>query len=149
MTNDCPYFKGCVADSVQYPPTPDRNFILSHLTPFGARLVTEVIGCTSPNPVVNPYHSAVYSRTANGYNAANATSKFIRQRLNNGILPLASIRGGACEGRTDGMCAMADFVRSQENSTDLANYQYACFGNWSISYEEVLSGKDYDGTIFE
>jgi len=119
------------------------------MTPFGAHLVTEVIGCTSPTPEVNPYHSTVYSRTANGYNAANATSKFIRQRLNNGILPLQSIRGGACEGRTDGLCPMADFVRSQDNSTNLANYQYACFGNWSITYDEVLSGKDYDGTIFE
>lgn len=29
----------------QFPPDPDRHFILSHLTPFGARLYTEVIGC--------------------------------------------------------------------------------------------------------
>lgn len=111
--------------------------------------MTEVIGCTSPTPAANPYHSTIYSRTANGYNTANATSKFIRQRLNNGILPLNSIRGGACEGRSDGMCPLADFVRSQENSTNLANYQYACFGNWSITYEDVLSAQDYDGTIFE
>lgn len=91
----------------------------------------------------------MYSRGANGYNAANATYKFIRQRLNNGILPLESIRGGACEGRTDGLCALPDFIRSQENSTHLANYQYACFGNYSISLEEAVSGKDFDGTIFE
>lgn len=108
-----------------------------------------MIGCTSPDPVANPYHSTVYSQTANGYNAANATFKFIRQRLNNGILPIDTIRGGACEGRTDGLCPLSDFVRSQDNSTYLANYQYACFGNYSVSYEEVVSGKDWDGTIFE
>jgi hypothetical protein len=33
-----------------YPPDPQRHFILSHMTPFAARLVTEVIGCASPNP---------------------------------------------------------------------------------------------------
>ncbi|KAF3766028.1 phosphoglycerate mutase-like protein [Cryphonectria parasitica EP155] len=142
------YFKDA-PDFTQYPPDPERKFILSNLTPFGARLVTEVIGCTSPSPAVNPYYSTVYSRTANGYNAGNATYKFIRQRLNNGILPLDSIRGGACEGRTDGLCPMTDFIDSQTNSTNLANYQYACFGNYSISYDEVLAGKDYDGTIFE
>lgn len=91
----------------------------------------------------------MYSRDANGYHAANATHKFIRQRLNRGIVPLASIRGGACEGRTDGLCPLADFVRSQENSTSLANYQYACFGNYSVSRDQALSGKDWDGTIFE
>lgn len=111
--------------------------------------MTEVIGCSPPSPAAEPYHSTIYSRTANGYNAANATYKFVRQRLNNGVLPLDSIRGGACEGRTDGLCPLAGFVRSQSNNTDLANYQYACFGNWTRTYEEVLSGKDYDGTIFE
>lgn len=133
----------------QYPPDPNRRFILSRLTPFGSRLITEVIGCTSPNPNVNPYHSTIYSQTANGYNAGNATYKFIRQRLNHGILPLDSIRGGACEGRSDGLCPLSDFIRSQANSTNLANYQYACFGNYSISTDDVLTGKDYDGTIFK
>lgn len=111
--------------------------------------MTEVIGCTSSNPVANPYRNIVYSQGANGYKAANATFKFVRQRLNNGILPINTIRGGACEGRTDGLCPLSDFIRSQDNSTNLANYQYACFGNYNVSYEETISGKDWDGTIFE
>lgn len=111
--------------------------------------MTEVIGCTSSNPVANPYRSTVYSPGANGYHAANATFKFVRQRLNNGVLPIDTIRGGACEGRTDGLCLLSDFIRSQDNSTNLANYQYACFGNYSVSYDETITGKDWDGTIFE
>lgn len=126
----------------------NSSFILSQMTPFGAQLITEVIGCTSPNPTANPTHSAIYSRSANGYNAGNATYKFVRQRLNHGIVPLASIRGGACEGRTDGLCPLDKFIESQSNSSAMANYQYACFGNWSIGREEALSGKDWDGTIF-
>lgn len=137
-----------VFSGAQYPPDPHRRFLVSRITPFGARLVTEVIGCTSSDPVANPYHSAVYSQSANGYNAANATHKFIRQRLNNGILPSDTIRGGACKGRTDGMCSLSSFLRSQENSTSLANYQYACFGNYSVGYEEAVAGKDWDGTIW-
>jgi len=38
-------------------------------------------------------------------------------------------------------------VESQKGSVELANYQFACFGEWGI--EDALSGRDYDGTIFE
>lgn len=37
----------------QFPPDPNRHFILSHLTPFGGRLVTEVIGFTSSNQLLS------------------------------------------------------------------------------------------------
>ncbi|KIW02731.1 uncharacterized protein PV09_06165 [Verruconis gallopava] len=130
----------------QYPPNPSRHFILSHLTPFGARLITEVIGCKDANPVAKATHSASYYVGQNGYKASSAPNKFIRMRLNSGILPLSSIRGGACAGRTDGLCPLSKFIDSQKNSTKLANYQYACFGNYTIT--DATSGKDYDGTIF-
>ena len=72
----------------QVPPDPDRRFILSHLTPFGARLITEVIGCDSSNPAPVANQRTQYYPSQYGYNPANATNKFIRMRLNNGILPL-------------------------------------------------------------
>ncbi|KAH8674341.1 histidine phosphatase [Xylariales sp. PMI_506] len=130
----------------QWPPNPNRRFVLSHLTPFGAHFVTEVIGCSSAAPVEVAQRSTVYSSTANGYNPSNATHKFIRMRLNEGILPLNTIRGGQCQGRTDGMCPLDNFLESQSNATYLANYQYVCFGNYTI--EDPLSGADLDGTIF-
>jgi hypothetical protein len=68
-------------------------------------------------------------------------------RLNNGIVPLSSIRGGACAGRTDGLCSLTNFLTSQKNATSLANYQYACFANYTGSVTNPLSGKDFDGTI--
>jgi hypothetical protein len=131
----------------EFPPRSDRRFVLSRLTPFGARLITEVIGCGESSPAEVPNHYTIYSPGANGYNATNATSKFIRMRLNNGILPLSTIRGGNCEGRTDGLCALESFIESQDNSTTLANYQYSCFGNYTIV--NATDGHDYDGTIFE
>lgn len=129
----------------EYPPNPNRHFILSHLTPFAAKLVTEVIGCGSANP--QPVHNTrTYTTpTQYGYSPSNATYKFIRMRLNNGILPLSTIRGGACGNRTDGLCAKSNFLQSQANAYQLSNYDYACFANYTVS--NITSGADYDGAI--
>lgn len=135
----------------QFPPNPNRHFILSNLTPFGARLVTETIGCSASDPPPVKDSRVAYTPYQYGYNATNATNKFIRMRLNNGVLPLNTIRGGACgtstTGRIDGLCALQDFMTSQQNSTALANYQYSCFGNYTLA--NGTSGMDYDGTIFQ
>jgi hypothetical protein len=66
-------------------------------------------------------------------------------RLNYGILPLLDIRGGACGNRTDGMCTMSGFFKSQSEAYALSNYNFACFGNFTINYPN--GGKDYDGAI--
>lgn len=129
----------------QYPPDPNRHFILSHLTPFGGRLITEVVGCASADPTPYPTHRTQYSPTQYGYNPANATHKFVRMRLNNGVLPLSTIRGGLCGNRTDGMCALPSFIASQATAHALSNYDYACFANYTIT--NPTSGKNYDGTI--
>jgi len=135
----------------QFPPNPNRHFVLSHLTPFGARLITETIGCSSSDPPPVQKSRVSYTPGQYGYSASNATYKFIRMRLNHGILPLNTIRGGACgnstAGRVDGMCALEDFMRSQENSTAMANYDFSCFGNYTIS--DPTSGQDWDGVIFQ
>ena len=129
----------------QYPPNPNRHFILSHLTPFGARLITEVIGCSSANPSPMAQHRTQYYPTQYGYDASNASYKFIRMRLNNGVVPLSSIRGGDCGDRPDGMCDMTGFMKSQANAYKMSNYNYACFANYTI--KNPTSGKDYDGAI--
>ena len=128
-----------------YPPDPDRHFILSRMTPFGARLITEVIGCSDENPTAQHDHRTYYYPTQYGYDASNAPHKFIRMRLNNGILPLDTIRGGSCAGRTDGMCAIEDFLASQYQAEELANYQFACFANYTLV--NPFNGTDFDGTI--
>lgn len=108
--------------------------------------MTETIGCGSANPVAEKTSKVQYTPTQYGYDPDNAPYKFIRMRLNHGILPLDTIRGGACKGRSDGLCEIGKFLESQSNVTALANYDYVCFGNWTIS--NVTSGKDFDGTLF-
>ena len=129
----------------QYPPDPNRHFILSHLTPFGGRLITEVVGCASADPTPVAMHRTQYYPTQYGYNPANASHKFLRMRVNNGILPLSDIRGGACGNRTDGLCTVSGFLKSQSNAYALSNYDFACFGNYTIKYPN--NGKNYDGAI--
>ena len=127
------------------PPDPSRHFILSRMTPFAGRLVTEVIGCTASNSAPVHSHRTQYYPTQYGYDDTTATYKFIRMRLNNGILPLDTIRGGFCTGRTDGLCAMDKFLESQQKAYEMSNYDYACFGNYTVTSEPP--GEDYDGTI--
>lgn len=134
-----------------YPPTTDGHNRLSKQTPFGANLITETIGCSSanPDPVAGP--RVQYYPTQYGYDASKAEHKFIRMRLNSGILPLNTIRGGACgnatDGRLDGLCDMSSFLKSQDKAFELSNYQYACFGNYTV--QNSTTHINYDGTYFE
>ncbi|KAL1624192.1 hypothetical protein SLS54_004122 [Diplodia seriata] len=131
----------------EFPPNPDRHFNLARVTPFGARLITEVVGCAAADPAAASEKRTFYYPEQYGYDAAAATHKFVRMRLNDGIVPLASVRGGACEGRTDGLCALDKFIESQRDSYALSNYDYACFGNYTL--DDPTNAHDYDGTISE
>lgn len=137
------YFKENMSMTA-YPPDDKRHFVLSHLTPFGTRLETELIGCASNNPEVKPKSSTTYTIEQNGYKSTNAANKFIRIRWypcsnttffnwkwhrieisrNNGILPLNTIPGNFCM-RPDGLCDLESFIASQQNASELSNYQYA------------------------
>jgi len=142
------YFKH-IPDRKTYPPQKDRLFRVSHIVPFTARLVTEVIECDTTHPKPEKHERVRYYASQYGYrNQAAANDKkqryrFVRMRLNGAILPLSSIRGGPCQGRPDGMCRLEKFIESQETATVRANYQKACFGN----YDVVNDGRDVDGTV--
>lgn len=133
----------------KFPPGSNNHFTLSHLTPFGANLITEVIGCGASDPEAVEDHRVQYAPNQYGYDASNSSHKFVRMRLNNGILPLNTIRGGKCgnatSGRLDGLCELDKFLQSQEDAYKLSNYDYACFGNYTIV--NSTTGIDYDGTI--
>lgn len=143
------YFKDAPTLS-KFPPSTDGHFRLSRLTPFGANLITEVIGCTSKDPEAELHARVQYTPTQHGYDASKAAHKFIRMRLNSGILPLNSIRGGACgdhtTGRLDGLCSMSAFLSSQDKAYETSNYNYACFGNYTLPGNSSTA-IDYDGTI--
>ncbi|KAI5476528.1 hypothetical protein MNV49_007538 [Pseudohyphozyma bogoriensis] len=121
-----------------------HSFNLSYLTPFSARLNTEVIGCNSANPSELKKNRVLYTPQQNGYDPATATHKFVRMTWNGAVVPLDSIDGGFCGGRNDGLCELDKFVASQANASAVANYQYACYGNYTTPANFVPDS----GTIF-
>ena len=128
-----------------FPPPLNQHYRVSRMTPFAARLITETVGCISPTPVATNSMRTQYSSSQYGYSPASATYKFIRMRLNNGILPLNTIRGGLCSlGRTDGLCPMNSFLASQANASVMANFNYVCFGNYTLDANTIIN----DGTLF-
>lgn len=129
----------------QYPPNPDRHFFLNHLVPFGARLITEKIGCAAADPTAVHDYRTYYYPDQYGYSASNAPHKFIRMRLNNAVLPIDSIRGGKCAGRSDGLCPLENFLQAEWEAEKLANYQFACFANYTVTSTD--NGRDWDGTV--
>ncbi|KAJ4288059.1 hypothetical protein N0V90_012076 [Kalmusia sp. IMI 367209] len=134
-------------DLKKYPPAKDRIFRVSHLAPFTARLITEVIGCDSAHPKPEKHERVRYYASQYGYDEYSSSNqskyRFVRMRLNGGILPLSSIRGGACKGRPDELCPLDQFIKSQAKAKELANYREACFGD----YDVVNDGRDVDGTV--
>ena len=130
---------------LSFPPPAKRNFRLADITPYAARFVVEKIGCNSSEPKAMRETDTQYTPSQYGYSSADASHKFVRIRLNNGILPLRQIRGGQCRirGRTDGLCPLAKFLRSQQNAETLANYQFACFANYNVSANRFRGDGNY------
>lgn len=83
-----------------------RNFVLSHLAPFAARLFFEVLDCHNEG----------------------TTERYIRALLNDALLPLGQGQGCPASALKDGLCPLDKFVKHFEiNAVEAANYQHACF----------------------
>lgn len=105
-----------------------HNLTVSHLEPFGARLDIEVIKTPSP---LNA------NRT---YVAGNATT-YVHFIMNQRTLPLGFSFPECDSTRLDGWCELDTFLQVQAESTQLANYDYACFGNYSATpYGSITNG---------
>ncbi len=129
-----------------FPPPADRHFQSSYMVPYAARLITEKIGCVASNPTSTNVARTQYTSTQYGYSPTAANYKFVRMRLNNGILPLNTIRGGLCAaaGRTDGLCPLASFIASQANISAQSNFAKICYGKYTFN-SSAFSG---DGNYF-
>jgi len=77
-----------------------RKYRASHVTPFAARLILEVIACND--------------------------EKWIRMKLNEAIIPLNQDQG--CPSRTDGLCPWSGFIQHLEKAYDESMYDLSCFG---------------------
>jgi hypothetical protein len=107
----------------------DHALTIAHVTPFGARLDIEVI--KAPKPV---------SPDRDGYLDGEET-KYIHFVLNQRTLPLGKSFPECDADRKDGWCELDTFLALQEGTADLAQYDFACFGDYpSKPYGEVKDG---------
>jgi hypothetical protein len=106
-----------------------HNLTVSRLEPFGARLNIEVIKTPQPVPA---------NRSTN-YVAGPPTT-YIHFILNQRTIPLGVSFPG-CGNRVDGWCEIGAFTTAQAPQLALANYTYACFGNYTpVPYGNVTNG---------
>ena len=96
-----------------------HNLTVSHLEPFACRLDIEVI--KTPKPL-NP------DRT---YAAGNVTT-YVHFILNQRTLPLGFSFPECGSGRLDGWCELDTFLAVQKKSTQLANYDHSCNGDYDV-----------------
>ena len=107
----------------------DHEFIVSHITPFGARLDIEII--RAPKPV---------SPNRDGYLKGGQT-KYIHFILNQRTLPLGKSFPECDVNRKDGWCELDTFLKVQEEMAKLAEFDYACFGGYTKQpYGAVTDG---------
>lgn len=85
-----------------------RQFVLSRLTPFGARLYFEVLSCEDDT------------------SSDVSSSKFVRLKLNNRVLPLSSLK--SCPTDKEGLCPYDDFVESLKYALSQVDFDRNCYG---------------------
>lgn len=108
-------------------PPSNQQMIVSHIPPFGARLIIEVV--TTPQPV-NAARPATNNQTmANYYEAGNTTS-YVHFTLNQRTIPLKASYT-QCGDRDDGWCELGTFMQILEGLLATADFEYACFANYS------------------
>jgi hypothetical protein len=107
----------------------NHEFIVSHMTPFGARLDIEII--KTPLPL---------SPNRDGYLRGGET-KYIHFVLNQRTLPLGHSFPECDPGRKDGWCELETFLSVQDSMADKANFDIACFGDYSYRpFDEISDG---------
>ncbi|KAK5086378.1 hypothetical protein LTR05_003546 [Lithohypha guttulata] len=113
--------------------TPNRNVTISHLTPFGARVVWEQI--TTPQPVKAQRPKNSNATMADFYNPGNRTS-YIHMTISQRTVPLG-FSYPECGQRDDGWCEMGAFM----NILSGLLQQASCFGNYpAASWLNVTNG---------
>ena len=86
-------------------PDPHRIFRASRVTPFGARLVFEVMECAE----------------------GETTTDYIRTKINEAIIPLNEDQG--CTKRSDGLCRLDAFIAHTKKVYNASHFAESCFAH--------------------
>ncbi|PIG82962.1 phytase [Aspergillus arachidicola] len=107
-----------------------RNFKLNEVTPFGAHLISEIWTC----PEKTDFHQldgALYKNP--DLSSTSDTTDVIRFVLNGSPVSQEGLDG--CESSINGFCGVEDFLKGVPKLKEKAEYQYACFGNYTAGHQ--------------
>ncbi|EIT75539.1 multiple inositol polyphosphate phosphatase [Aspergillus flavus] len=107
-----------------------RNFKLNEVTPFGAHLISEIWTC----PEKTNFHEldgALYKNP--DLSSTSDTTDVIRFVLNGSPVSQEGLDG--CETSINGFCSVEDFLKGVPKLKVKAEYQYACFGNYTAGHQ--------------
>lgn len=122
------------------PHAPPRTFALNQVTPFGARLVSEIWKCPSTSSLAH-LDPVLYQNPNLSSNPSKNTTDYIRFVLNGAPVPLDGVVG--CQkSAVNGFCAVEDFLKGVPKLKSLANYQFACFEKYDTQGgKQVADGR--------
>ncbi|KAK5093445.1 hypothetical protein LTR70_004806 [Exophiala xenobiotica] len=109
--------------------TPNRNVTVSHITPFGARVVWEQI--TTPQPLKAQRPTSTNATMSDFYDQGN-TTHYIHMTIGQRTVPLG-YSYPECAMRDDGWCEMSTYLNHLGGLLEQARYDYSCFGNYSTN----------------
>lgn len=107
----------------------NTTFHLNQITPFGARLISEIWTCPSDHKSFTDLDPVLYENP--DLSSQNGTTDYIRFVLNDAPVPLDGLVG--CEGVKDGFCPVQKFLTGVPTLKQQAMYQQACFGNYTTT----------------
>lgn len=111
---------------------PDRELVVSHVTPFATRLDIEIID--TPAPLSG-------DRSAGPTYEDGAPTKYVHFVLNQRTLPLGASYE-ACGQRDDGWCEMGAFMEVLGTKFAESDFEYACFGDYpAVPYGTLTDGR--------
>ncbi|KAJ5116284.1 Histidine phosphatase superfamily clade-2 [Penicillium angulare] len=113
---------------------PKRNFTLNQMTPFGARFMSEIWTCPK-NTSFSTLDPVLLSNP--DLESEKGTTDYIRFVLNGAPLPLKGLKD--CESAKEGFCPVQKFLRAVPGLKEKAEYQHACFGNYTTG-SQVADG---------
>ncbi|KAH9847412.1 phosphoglycerate mutase-like protein [Lenzites betulinus] len=100
-----------------------QTFTVSHLVPFAANLVGQVMSCPARKN-------------------SQEKESFIRFLLNDGVVPLTGI--SHCTADKNGLCRTADFVQGMKERIAEVDFAFDCYANYTVpSPDTIINGRKH------
>jgi hypothetical protein len=111
------------------PPPANRSLFISRMVPNAARFAIEIIKTPSPVPADRSYGAS-----------SGPPTTYVHFLLGQRTIPLG-VSLPACGDRVDGWCEIGAFMESQKDAVQLANFDFACFGDYpAVPYGTITNG---------